>query len=203
MDRNFRRAGHVVYRPRCAACSACRQTRVPVADFRPSRSQRRCARRNADLEISLAAPRLTAEKHALYRRYLDARHPGHPEDAQGRDLQSLAGFLYASCVDTAEVEYRDRAGALLAVSIVDVSSRAVSSVYHFFAPEQARRGLGTFSVLAEIELCRAASIPWYYLGYWIEGAPSMSYKARFLPHEVLQDGTWRRVESAPDRLRRT
>ena len=52
-------------------------------------------------------PRLTREKHALYRRYLRHQHPG---DEQGDDFETLGGFLYTSCVDTAEIEYRDGSG---------------------------------------------------------------------------------------------
>src|SRR6185503_12396102 len=42
MDLNFRRLGAIFYRPACAACEECRSIRVPVALFRPSRTQRRC-----------------------------------------------------------------------------------------------------------------------------------------------------------------
>ena len=37
----FRRSQNVLYRPSCAECSACLSARVRVADFKPSKSQRR------------------------------------------------------------------------------------------------------------------------------------------------------------------
>src|SRR5687768_16680670 len=70
MDLNFRRLGAIFYRPDCLSCTECRQVRVPVAEFRPSRAQRRCLSRNADLTVQLGPPAPTEEKRLLYQRYL-------------------------------------------------------------------------------------------------------------------------------------
>lgn len=192
MNRNFRRAGQVLYRPRCATCTLCRQIRVPVRDFEPSRSQRRCLAQNSDIKRRMREPHLDREKHELYSRYLRVRHPGSPQSA---DLVAMRSFLYSSCVATLELEYRDGNGRLLGVSVVDACSESLSSVYHYFDPDEDKRGLGTFMILAAIELAKGRGIPWYYLGYWVKGCESMDYKTRFLPHEVLEpDGQWLRVE---------
>ncbi len=37
LDLNFRRLGGIVYRPQCEGCRECRQLRVEVSAFRPSR----------------------------------------------------------------------------------------------------------------------------------------------------------------------
>lgn len=191
MDRNFRRSGRVVYRPACASCALCRQLRVPTGSLRPSRSQRRVLRRNRDLDVRAARPRLTEEKAALYRRYLAAQHPGSPQSA---DVDGLRDFLYTSNTDTLEVEYRDPAGRLAAFSILDRTPTALSSVYHVFSPEDRRRSPGVFSVFAECALAADLGLPWYYLGFWVEGSATMAYKADYRPHEVLVDGDWRRVD---------
>ena len=47
----FRRSGNHIYRPHCSHCSACIPARVPVADFQPNRTQRRCMKRNAELRV--------------------------------------------------------------------------------------------------------------------------------------------------------
>jgi arginine-tRNA-protein transferase len=190
MDAGFRRSGRIVYRPRCEGCRACIPIRVPVADFRPSKSQRRARNRNRDLVLRMGEPDLTPEKTALYARYLARKHGREPEP----DLeQSLREFLYESCVDTREIEYRDGAGKLVAVSIVDVCPRSMSSVYHFFDPGEARRSVGVASVVTEIELCRELGLPFYYLGFWVQGCPAMEYKANYRTCEVLREGTWQPV----------
>lgn len=190
MDRGLRRSGNILYRTRCEGCRMCVPIRVPAAEFAPTKGQRRVLRRNADVQMSLHEPDLTAEKHDLYKRYLVAQHDKSP---QGGDIESMREFLYSSCVATVEIEYRDPDGRLLGVSICDISRRSISSVYHFFEPEESRRSIGVFSVLREIELCRQKGIPHYYLGYWVNGCQAMQYKARYQPHELLINGKWQRA----------
>jgi arginine-tRNA-protein transferase len=186
MDLNFRRLGPLVYRPACDACAECRQLRVPVATFRPSRSQKRCLAKNRDLAIALGPPRLTDEKLALYERYLSARHDGQMTGSR----EELEGFLYVSGIETIEVCYRAE-GRLAAVGIADVEPRSLSAVYCYFEPELGARGLGTFNVLWLLGEARRRGAAHLYLGYYVAGAPTMEYKAGYRPCELLRpDGTW-------------
>jgi arginyl-tRNA--protein-N-Asp/Glu arginylyltransferase len=187
MDANFRRSGQVLYQPVCRGCRQCKQIRVPVATFKPGKSQRRCWRRNADLVVTCGEPVMTGEKFELYKRYVTRWHGKEdPETAQ-----NLKAFLYSSPVDTVEYLYRDPAGRLVGVGICDLSSRSFSTVYFYHEPDESDRGLGTFAALYEIEEARRLDIPYYYLGFWIEGCPTMHYKASFRPNEVLQpNGRW-------------
>jgi arginyl-tRNA--protein-N-Asp/Glu arginylyltransferase len=188
MDLNFRRLGPLVYRPACDACAECRQLRVPVATFRPSRSQKRCQARNRDLAVTTGTPRLTDEELALYERYLRERHDGQMTGSR----EELEGFLYVSGIETLEVCYRSE-DRLVAVGIADVEPRALSAVYCYFDPELSARGLGTFNVLwllGEAQRRRAAHV---YLGYYVAGASTMEYKAGYQPCELLRpDGSWER-----------
>jgi arginine-tRNA-protein transferase len=194
MDAGFRRSGRLLYQPVCRGCRACVPLRVPVATFRPSKSQRRSRRRNEDLRVTVAEPAATDEKYELYLRFVVDRH-GHKTEEEGRP--SFERFLYDSPVDTLEFEYRDASAQLLAVGLCDVSRQSLSSVYFYFDPRQACRGLGTFGAVFEIETAAKLGIPYYYLGYWVDGCRTMQYKADFRPAEVLHpDGTWRPLESA-------
>jgi leucyl-tRNA---protein transferase len=186
MDLNFRRLGPLVYRPACDDCAECRQLRVPVAAFRPSRSQRRCRARNRDLAVAVDEPRLTDEKLELYARYLAERHDRQMTGSR----EELEGFLYVSGVQTVEVTYR-LDGRLVGIGIADVEPRALSAVYCYFDPERPERGLGTFNVLWLIEEARRRALPHLYLGYFVDGSRTMAYKADFRPCELLRpDGSW-------------
>jgi arginyl-tRNA--protein-N-Asp/Glu arginylyltransferase len=186
MDRGFRRSGGMFYAMDCPGCRRCVPLRIPTAEFRPSRSQRRAQRKNRDVEVCVAAPALTPETFDLYRRYV-----AHQHAETEVPIEAVRG-LYANVVGTVEVAYTIGA-TLVGKSLLDVCSRSVSAVYHFYDPAHRDRSLGVFSVLAEIEWARSIGIPYYYLGYWIEAAPTMRYKASFQPHELLEGRTWRRA----------
>lgn len=193
MDMGFRRSGRVFYRPQCPSCQACVPIRIPVESFKRSKSQRRAWQRNSDVSVEISEPKLDDERVELYQRYLNAQHPGSP---QSNDPDGVEEFLYNPVVESIEVSYRVGEGdhaKLIAVSILDVCSRSVSSVYHYFDPVEAKRSLGVFSVLMEVELTRAWHVPHFYLGYWIKGCQTMDYKGKYRPHELLVGGRWVRV----------
>ncbi|MFH0983767.1 MAG: arginyltransferase [Planctomycetota bacterium] len=182
MNRGFRRNGFIVYRPVCEKCRECRQIRVPVAEFKASKSMRRVWRRNQDLAVEIGPPEPTLEKLQLFRRYLEGRHDG----TMTGSAEEFHGFLYASPVSTLEVRY-SLGKRLVGVSLLDAGPCALSSVYMFFDPHDHQRSLGTFSILWEIEHCRRAGLPYYYLGFYVGAARVMAYKARYRPCEMLRD----------------
>lgn len=187
LQRGYRRAGEHVYIPHCSACRACIACRIPIASFRPDRSQRRCLKRNADLELSIQPARLNAEYFDLYARYLRWRHPdGGMDEARPEDFSR---FLYTGWSPTRFVELR-RAGCLVAVAVTDFCQAGLSAVYTFYEPAEAERGLGTYAILRQIELARLHQRTHLYLGFWIRGHAKMDYKARFQPLEILRAGQW-------------
>jgi arginyl-tRNA--protein-N-Asp/Glu arginylyltransferase len=191
MNASFRRSGCVIYQPTCAGCRECVPLRVPVKSFQPSKSQRRCRKRNEDLVVSIAAPEPTAEKFDLYAQYQAQWH----EKAEPETYIEFVNFLYRSPVDTLEFSYRNGSGKLVGVGICDICRKSLSSVYFFFDPAESRRGLGTFGALCEIEYAARQEIDYFYLGFWIKESPKMGYKADFRPYELLQpDGVWRLIQ---------
>lgn len=191
LELNFRRLNDLVYRPQCDGCRECRQLRVDVDRFRPSRSQRRCLKRNAAVVAETAKPLPTEEKHALYSRYLSTRHDGKMSGS----WEEFLGFLHAAPAFTEEVLFR--AGSrLVGVGIYDATPQALSAVYFYFDPELEWRSPGTLNVLWLVEEARRRALPWLYLGYYVAGSSRMAYKGGFRPHELLADGGgWRRAEA--------
>lgn len=186
LDLNYRRLGGLVYRPACEGCRECRSLRVVVDAFRPTRAQRRCLARNADVSVKIAEPEPTDEKHDLYRRYLQSRHDGQMTGSH----EEFRSFLYAAPALTRELVYRAE-GRIIGVGIADVEPQALSAVYFYFDPDEAARSPGVLNVLFLIDECRRRGVPFLYLGYYVAGSPTMAYKAGYRPNEVLgDDGRW-------------
>ncbi len=183
----FRRSGAFTYRPYCDRCRACVPVRVPVATFRPSRTQRRTARAHGHLQVTRRELAYDSEHYELYLRYQRVRHPGGGMDQDSRE--QYQHFLLHSNVETDVLEFRDR-GVLKMVSLVDRLRDGLSSVYTFYDADEPGASYGTFSVLWQIERCRALGLDYLYLGYWIRESPKMAYKAAFRPAEGLVNGQW-------------
>ena len=192
----FRRSQSILYRPACELCSACKSARIPVADFEPSRTQRRVSRRNADL-LRMARPaEAMPEQFALLSRYLNTRHGDG--DMAGMDFFDFASMVEDGAEQTELVEYCDSAGQLIACVLVDRLIDGFSLVYSFFAPERAKDSLGAHIILDHVERAKAENLPFVYLGYWVQGSPKMDYKAQYKPLEVLEPEGWRILQPPGD-----
>jgi arginine-tRNA-protein transferase len=186
----FRRSGHYTYRPHCQRCNRCVPVRVQAGAFRPNRSQRRCVQRNHDLQTSIEPLEFRPEHYELYRRYQHVRHAGGGMDQDDRDQYTQ--FLLSSQVNSFLVEFREQ-GRLLMVSLVDQVEDGLSAVYTFFDPAAAKRGLGNYAVLWQIDHARRLGLPYVYLGYWIAESRKMAYKSTFRPLEAFREDRWAAV----------
>ncbi len=190
LTHGYRRAGGHVYHPYCQSCHACIAARVPVAQFKPTRGQRRCWKNNADLTQSVVPAQQTEEHFDLYRRYLSSRHAGGGMDNPSVD--EFERFLYTKWSPTQFLEFR-LGKKLVGVAVTDITPHALSAVYTYFEPAAAQRSLGTYAILSQIEHARSRGLKYLYLGYWIKHHPKMDYKINFQPLEILHAGAWHRV----------
>ncbi len=196
----FRRSQNVLYRPSCAECSACLSARIRVADFQISKSQRRAAKKNADLRREATSPWATEEQYALFRAYLDSRHAdGGMADM---DIFEFAAMIEETPIRSRVIEYsarNDEGGKdLKAVCLTDVLDDGLSMVYSFYAPERMASSLGTYIILDHIRIAQEAGLPYVYLGYWVPGSPKMGYKANFSAVEVYAEGGWEPLTDPDD-----
>jgi arginine-tRNA-protein transferase len=187
----FRRSGVFTYRPHCDTCHECQPVRVPVADFQPNRNQRRALQRHDNLVAGERSMIYREEHYQLYQRYQAARHQGGGMDQDSRD--QYAHFLLQTHVNSRLIEFRENS-VLRMVSIIDLLSDGLSSVYTFYDPDLSGASYGTYSILWQIGQCQHLKLPYLYLGYWIRNSRKMAYKTNYRPLEVLRQGKWRLLE---------
>ncbi len=193
----FRRSQNVLYRPSCAECSACLSARIRVADFAPSRSQKRVMKGASHLRRNATSPWATEDQFTLFRRYLDARHAdGGMADM---DVFEFAAMIEETPIKSRVIEYTrppapdERGKPLACVSLTDVFDDGLSMVYSFYDPNLQNLSLGTFAILDHIEIAREAGLPFVYLGYWVPGSRKMGYKAKFSGLEIYKGGQWQPI----------
>jgi arginine-tRNA-protein transferase len=157
--------------------------RVDLARFSPTRSQRRVLARNRDLRMALRPTVLDAE---LWRMF-DAHRRRFREDVP----DSLHSFLSRSPADVPcrnETLLAYSGSRLVAAHFLDVGREATSAVYSMFDPEESRRSLGIYAILAAARLSLRAGRRYYYPGYATREPSPYDYKKN-LP--ALEEYDWR------------
>jgi arginyl-tRNA--protein-N-Asp/Glu arginylyltransferase len=190
LSKGYRRLGRIFYRNVCDKCEECRPLRIKTDKFKPGKSQIRTSRKNEDIRVEISdTSNLTTEKIMLYHKYVNSKHPGNKEEDLGDSVNILMAIHhgYGSIM---EMEYylEDK---LVGVGIVDEGMDSLSSNYFYYDTDCLDRRLGIFSILKEIELAQNLCKKYYYLGFYIEENPKMSYKKYFRPNQVLENGEWR------------
>lgn len=195
VSRGWRRFGATLFRPACRGCEECLSLRLDVEEFEPSRSQRRTLRKNEDLTIVLRQASISREHLDLYDRYHADMTERRGWEEKFLDAEGYHSTFVAGGESFAHELLYFHEERLLGVALVDILPSSLSAVYCYYDPDERQRGIGVFSVLAQVELARQHGIPHVYLGYWIEGNRSMAYKSRYRPHQILSGRP--RLEEAP------
>ena len=186
LARGWRRQGVSFFRPACRACLKCRPLRVDVRNFSPTRSQRRCLRRNADVTLTVRPPQVSPEHLDLYDAYHADMHDRRGWEQDPTDAEDYVRSLIGPGYPFAREFAYHRGDELVGIGLVDAVPDALNSIYFYHHPDWRPLGPGTYSVLREIEYARETGRDWVYLGFWIPENASMSYKNRYGPHEILE-----------------
>lgn len=192
IKRGFRRSGEYVYRPGCTDCNACVPIRIRCKDFEPRRTDKRNLKQNQHFTVNYKPARYTDTYFDLYTRYLDARHAGGGmDDPEPEDFER---FLLNPWGETLFVEIADET-KLVGVAVTDATTDGLSAVYTFFDPSYRTNALGKFCILQQIELCKMMSLPYLYLGYWVDGCQKMQYKTDFRPQDHFDGHEWQEFQT--------
>lgn len=183
----FRRSGKHIYRPHCQNCRACIPVRIPVEQFKFTRSQKRCLKRNRDLTVEIVPSIDSDEHYQLYENYITLRH--NDGDMFPPSREQYVEFLSAQWGVTRYLEFRLEK-KLVAVAVSDRIAQGLSAIYTFFDPAEDNRSLGVLAVLQQIAQAKALSLPYVYLGYWIKECDKMSYKSQYRPLQMLIEDRW-------------
>jgi leucyl-tRNA---protein transferase len=160
--------------------------RIRLSDFSFSKSQRRVFRQNADVETLIRPIEITSETESLFDRH--KRRFDHAIPASIYDFVSdRPGEIPCEAKEICVYD-RDR---LIAASYFDLGRRSTSGIYAMFEPRDAKRSLGIFTMLKEIEFSIDAGKEFYYQGYCYEGESFYDYKKRFRGTEAFDwRGSW-------------
>ena len=175
INEGYRRSGKQVYRPYCPDCNECISTRIPVNEFKRSRSQKRNWRLNQDLVVTENTGDFSSEYNALYTEYLSTRHPDGEMEPEAID--DFSAFVKTNWCNTCFYEFR-KDKQLLCVAAVDRLEQGLSAVYTFYNPSASRKR------------AKQLQLSYIYPGYWIKDSPKMRYKTQFRPIYGRVNGKW-------------
>jgi len=185
--RGWRHFGPGWFRPLCTVCQACLSVRIDVDDFVPSRSQRRAQRCARNLRTEIGRPIIDEARLGLFHTWQRERvesRGGAPAQLSKQDYFMRFAFPADVAREVAyyDVEADDR---LVMIAICDETPQAWSAVFCFYDPAYARISPGIANILRLVDIARATSRRFVYLGYLVSACQSLSYKAAFHTQELL------------------
>ncbi|CAN0096542.1 unnamed protein product [Lampetra planeri] len=168
---------------------------------KPSQEQLRlvpCSLENDSFRASFDA------SAALYAKYQAAVHNDAPEQCCSEEFKRFlcnSPFKDEYAADGPDVGYGSFHqqywvdGRLIAVGVLDILPRCLSSVYLYYDPDFAFLSMGIYSALREVAFTRqlytqAPALRYYYMGFYIHSCPKMRYKAQYGPADLLCPETY-------------
>lgn len=162
--------------------------RIRLQWYTPTKKQRKNLRVNSDLACSISPTVLTQEYVELFEQHKTK----FPESAPNSIFDLFSETPAVSPCKNVTLSVRHN-NTLIAASFFDVLPDAVSSVYAAYDLKHAKRGLGIFTMLKEIEYAQLIGKCFYYQGYASVEPSFYDYKKKFNGLEYLDfsDMEWK------------
>jgi leucyl-tRNA---protein transferase len=169
--------------------------RIRLEGFEFSKSQRKCLRRNSDLRIHKHSIQIDPVHEQLFDR--------HSERFSHNKPLSIYGFFshYSDIMPSYGIQFDVvKDNILYATSFFHVGKRSIAGNYCIHEPLEAGRGLGTFTMLKEIEFAIENGREYYYPGFVYDIPSEFDYKLNFNNLEYFDWwGNWYPLERIPVR----
>lgn len=170
--------------------------RIRLDGFQFSKSQRKCLRRNDDLLLFKHPIRILPVHEWLFERH--ARRFSHNRP------MSIYGFFsaFSSIMPCYGVQFDvlNPQRRLIASSFFHIGKKSVAGNYCIHEPDEWKRGLGTYTMLKEIEFAMEQGRPYYYPGFVYDVPSEFDYKLNFNNLEYFDWwGNWYPIDRLPVR----
>ena len=176
LAKGWRKFGVYFFQPSCPDCSECIPVRVLCDEFKPSKSQRRNLKKNSNIDIVFAPLKYSERAFEIYKDHSSQRF------SQECNLEEFISGFFSPSVPSLQSEYYLN-GELIGLGFLDKGEGCLSSVYFIYDTKFSHLGLGTFSILKEIEHTQMLGLKYYCLGYYVKECQKMAYKNNFRPRE--------------------
>ena len=176
LAKGWRKFGVYFFQPSCPDCSECIPVRVLCDEFKPSKSQRRNLKKNSNIDIVFAPLKYSERAFEIYKDHSSQRF------SQDCNLEEFISGFFSPSVPSLQSEYYLN-GELIGLGFLDKGEDCLSSVYFIYDTKFSYLGLGTFSILKEIEHTQMLGLKYYCLGYYVKECQKMAYKNNFRPRE--------------------
>jgi len=186
LEEGFVRYADYYFRHKCKGCKACVPLRVLVNEFIFSKSLKRTIKMNSDLRIVIPdSPVIDTVRINLFEKYFKNKHNTHNKEKLERDV----AYRHLGFKNSYEIDFY-LGDELVAVHIVDEGSDALYASYTYYDTSHLKRRLGIFCIIKGIEFAKKLGKTYYYMGWYIEDLPVMSYKKQFRPNQLLIENQW-------------
>ena len=176
LAKGWRKSGVYFFQPSCPDCSECIPVRVLCEEFKPSKSQRRNLKKNSNIYVVFGPLKYSERAFEIYKDHSKQRF------SQKCNLEEFISGFFSPSVPSLQSEYY-LDGELIGLGFLDKGEDCLSSVYFIYDTKFSHLGLGTFSILKEIEQTRSLGLKYYCLGYYVQECQRMAYKNNFKPSE--------------------
>ena len=186
IERGYRRFGKMYFRPVCETCTECQSIKIDVKKYNFSKSERRVLKKAKDIQIFIQKPILSRDHLNLFDKY-----HFYMQDKKGWKYERATSDHYYNSFVAGHENYGYEAlyyyeDKLIGVDLIDLLDDGISSIYFYYDPDYLEFSLGKLSLLKQIEFAKQNNKKWIYLGYYVEGCSSLSYKANYKPYLTLE-----------------